>query len=67
MIMYILYYARAPAGCLQYYTGVTGTIKSFNWVDGSGACAATGGCHLQSQDYVACVRKENGRLTCIMI
>lgn len=51
---------KAPAGCLQYYTGVTGTIKSFNWVDGSGACAATGGCHLQSQDYVACVRKEKG-------
>jgi len=51
---------KAPAGCLQYYTGVTGTIKSFNWVDGSGACASTGGCMIQTQDYVACARKENG-------
>ena len=51
---------RAPAGCLQYFTGNAGTIKSFNWLDGGGDCSSTGGCWTQSQDYYACVRKEEG-------
>ena len=54
-------YFRAPAGCLQYFTGVAGTIKSFNWGDGTGTCSA--GCMTQSQDYYACVRKESGIYT----
>jgi len=49
---------KAPAGCLQYFTGVAGTIKSFNWGDGTGTCSA--GCMTQSQNYYACVRKESG-------
>jgi len=49
---------KAPAGCLQYFTGTAGTIKSFNWGDGTGTCSA--GCLTQSQDYYACVRKESG-------
>jgi len=49
---------KAPAGCLQYFTGVAGTIKSFNFGDGTGTCSA--GCWTQSQDYYACVRKESG-------
>lgn len=51
---------KAPAGCLQYFTGNAGTIKSFNWLDGSGDCSSTGGCWTQSQDYYACIRKEEG-------
>lgn len=49
---------KAPSGCLQYFTGTAGTIKSFNWGDGTGTCSA--GCWTQSQDYYACVRKESG-------
>ncbi|XP_043233667.1 uncharacterized protein LOC122387482 [Amphibalanus amphitrite] len=43
---------RAPSACLQYYTGVSGTIKSFNF-DGSEI-----GPHLASQSYSICIRDE---------
>ncbi|XP_014249299.1 uncharacterized protein LOC106666516 [Cimex lectularius] len=42
---------RAEEGCLQYYTGVSGQIKSFNF-------DPTGGLQLSNQDYSACVRIE---------
>lgn len=42
----------APNGCLQYYTGVSGTIRSFNY-DG------VNGRHLSNQDYSICIRTEN--------
>ena len=42
----------APSACLQYYTGVSGTIKSFNF-DGSEI-----GPHLASQSYSICIRDE---------
>ena len=42
----------APSACLQYYTGVSGTIKSFNF-DGSET-----GPHLASQSYAICIRDE---------
>ena len=35
---------RAPDGCLQYHTGVSGRITSFNFLD-------SGGTHLASQKY----------------
>lgn len=44
---------RAPDGCLQYHTGVSGRITSFNFLD-------SGGTHLASQQYSACVRQEEG-------
>eukprot|EP00090_Calanus_glacialis_P019172 TRINITY_DN29510_c0_g1_i1.p1 TRINITY_DN29510_c0_g1~~TRINITY_DN29510_c0_g1_i1.p1 ORF type:complete len:427 (-),score=76.48 TRINITY_DN29510_c0_g1_i1:137-1417(-) len=41
----------APSGCLQYFTGTTGQIDTFNYNSGNGA-------HLANQDYSACVRAE---------
>ena len=49
--------ARAPQGCLQYFTGIQSTVKSFNF-DGSIAC--TTGCEISAQDYRACFRQEAG-------
>lgn len=51
---------RAPQGCLQYYTGGTGTVMSFNF-DGlctQAACAS--GAFLQEQSYQVCFRQEKG-------
>ena len=42
----------APNSCLQYYTGVSGTIRSFNY-DG------VNGRHLSNQDYSICIRTES--------
>ncbi|XP_037925274.1 uncharacterized protein LOC119660700 isoform X2 [Hermetia illucens] len=41
---------RAPAGCLQYYTGLQGIIQTFNFADN--------GRHLANQNYKACIRQE---------
>lgn len=49
--------SRAPTGCLQYFTGASNTVTSFNW-DGTDACAT--GCFFGSQDYRACFRRESG-------
>lgn len=42
---------KPPEGCLQYFTGTTGYISSFNYL---------GGYHLANQLYSACVRAERG-------
>jgi len=42
---------RAPPGCLQFFTGISGTVQSFNF---------QGGYHLANQDYSICVRPEDG-------
>lgn len=42
----------AANGCLQYYTGVSGTIRSFNY-DG------VNGRQLSNQDYTICMRTES--------
>ncbi|XP_066147836.1 uncharacterized protein [Euwallacea fornicatus] len=42
---------KADEGCLQYFTGVTGQIKSFNF-------DLTSGRQLSNQDYTICVRAE---------
>jgi len=39
-----------PAGCLQFYTGLTGTVNTFNWVDSATST------HLANQNYDVCVR-----------
>merc|ERR1712020_188127 len=49
--------SRAPPGCLQYFTGVRSTVKSFNW-DGTSACSS--GCLLREQAYRVCFRPEKG-------
>ncbi|XP_055849332.1 uncharacterized protein LOC129914208 isoform X2 [Episyrphus balteatus] len=41
---------RAPANCLQYYTGNEGVVQTFNFADN--------GRHLANQDYKACIRQE---------
>merc|ERR1719418_194960 len=40
-----------PAGCLQFFTGATGTVNTFNWA------TATTSTHLANQDYDVCVRR----------
>ena len=42
---------RPLAGCLQYFTGTSGTISSYNY---------DGGSHLANQLYSICVRPERG-------
>jgi len=39
-----------PAGCLQFFTGDTGTVNTFNWND---VATST---HLANQNYDVCVR-----------
>ncbi|KAF5273277.1 hypothetical protein FQR65_LT04699 [Abscondita terminalis] len=42
---------RGEEGCLQYYTGVAGQIRSFNYDPASGL-------QLSNQDYSICIRTE---------
>lgn len=44
-----------PRGCLQFYTGLTGTVSTFNWQ------TPTTSTHLANQDYDVCVRKQIDR------
>jgi len=41
---------KAPPDCVQYFTGVTGSIKSYNF----------GNQILQTQEYSNCIRQEKG-------
>merc|ERR1719270_1684410 len=43
-----------PPGCLQFFTGATGLVQTFNWQ------TATTSVHLASQNYDVCVRKMIG-------
>lgn len=43
--------SRADSGCLQYYTGIYGRIRSFNFDPNVGL-------HLSNQDYTICIRTE---------
>jgi len=40
-----------PPGCLQFFTGATGLVQTFNWQ------TATTSTHLANQNYDVCVRK----------
>jgi len=42
---------KPPAGCTQWYTGVSGVVASYNWL---------GGVHLADQKYRNCIRREKG-------
>ena len=46
---------RPPGGCLQWFTGASGLIQSFNFAGGS---------HLASQHYNACIRTEQVSRLC---
>ncbi|XP_003400310.2 uncharacterized protein LOC100649350 [Bombus terrestris] len=41
---------RAPTGCLQYFQGSNGTLKTFNFL--------SNGRFLADQDYLMCIRQE---------
>lgn len=42
---------RAEEGCLQYFTGISGQMRSFNY-------DPTTGLQLSNQDYSICIRME---------
>jgi len=56
--------SAGPMGCLQYFTGSTGQLRSFNFpsngmdTDGPVTAAVT---HLNNQDYKICIRKEKDK------
>ncbi|KAI8430781.1 hypothetical protein MSG28_000943 [Choristoneura fumiferana] len=54
----------APNGCLQYYTGTTGTITSFNYGTAANqalsASLVTGTRQIANLDYGICIRMEAG-------
>jgi len=43
---------KAPTGCLQYFTGATGTVYSYNYQAGTS--------HIANQNYQNCIRTEQG-------
>ena len=45
-----------PDNCLQYFTGISGTVQSFNYNSGAGP-------HLADQDQRVCIRPERGYCT----
>jgi len=42
---------KPPDGCLQWFTGTTGTVYTYNY---------QGGSHLANQNYQNCIRSESG-------
>ena len=44
----------APFGCLQYFTGASGTVTSYAYASGT---------HLADQNYLNCIRREQGHCT----
>ena len=50
----------APEGCLQYFTGISGNVSSFNWKTTDNVNTADASTHLANQDYSICLRRENG-------
>jgi len=51
----VLCSAGAPAGCYQYLTGLTGTVRSFNFLT-KGTYL-----HLANQHYKVCIRREKSQ------
>ena len=50
-----------PPGCLQYYTGTTGLVKTFGYLTSNSATATSSStAHLQNQNYEVCVRRAGG-------
>jgi len=44
-------YFRARTDCVQYFTGTSGTVQSYNF---------QGGTQLAAQEYNICLRQEEG-------
>lgn len=51
--------SAGPAGCLQYYTAASGSIKSFNFpnIDPNTNAVTAGATHLDNQRYEICIRR----------
>jgi len=52
--------SAAPEGCLQYFTGISGQVSSFNWKNEDNTNDPNYSNHLANLDYAACVRRESG-------
>jgi len=50
---------KPPAGCLQYFTGITGYLYNYGW-QGASSLAASTTYHMNNQDYTMCIRREEG-------
>ncbi|XP_059086991.1 uncharacterized protein LOC131883520 [Tigriopus californicus] len=48
-----------PEGCLQYFTGPSGTISSFNFPTTAAMIGATT-THISNQCYKMCIRRQSG-------
>ncbi|KAL3284177.1 hypothetical protein HHI36_018343 [Cryptolaemus montrouzieri] len=48
---------QAPSGCLMYYTGLTGTVRSFNYGTTGNAVATR---QLTNQNYGVCIAMQPG-------
>jgi len=53
MIRKKLTFARARTDCVQWFTGISDTIQSYNF---------QGGTQLAAQNYNICLRQEEGSL-----
>ncbi|XP_076229159.1 uncharacterized protein LOC116428623 isoform X4 [Nomia melanderi] len=51
-IVQLAFEQRAPTGCLQYFQGNNGTLKTLNYL--------SNGRFLADQDYLLCIRQEKG-------
>ncbi|XP_076284967.1 uncharacterized protein LOC143211320 [Lasioglossum baleicum] len=51
-IVQLAFEQRAPSGCLQYFQGANGTLKTLNYL--------SNGRFLADQDYLLCIRQERG-------
>ncbi len=56
-VVYVECYSRtrAPADCVQYFTGASGSFQSYNF---------QGGTMLENQNYAVCIRQEECELMC---
>lgn len=50
----------APDGCLQYFTGISGNVSSFNFKTEDNANTATYPNHIADLNYNICLRRESG-------
>ncbi|GFG39627.1 hypothetical protein Cfor_02901, partial [Coptotermes formosanus] len=51
---------RAPTGCLMYYTGTEGTVKSFNYSPSVSAASPIGTRQIANTNYGVCVQMVAG-------
>ncbi|XP_076679299.1 uncharacterized protein LOC143374762 [Andrena cerasifolii] len=51
-IVQLAFEQRAPSGCLQYFEGTNGTLKTLNYL--------SNGRFIADQDYLLCIRQERG-------